>query len=389
MKRSGFSMIEISIGLTILAIVLVATVKNMSTLRESVRFQNEINFYAKFDRAVAGNFELIVNTFEPICSPIISDVQAGWGWQNASCNQTSPLPSYTAANGGGLVYKIQWASLSAQQQATVRDGIVASLAPECRLVSVGASDITLRCANLQNLTYDLGAGPVASAHTVGADINPTIAPSYQISLLVVKENGNVAPFTQTHSGSLNAVWQKRQNYSLEKINGLSAGLKNFYNSKLIAETQNVAPSGLNSTDDEFVPWHWEAFGANQASVAATACVLAGGICTNLTNPNVWRTGNPSRATLMRYAIANVGAGNANLATDGFGNMLRIVPITSTCSNTNLLNCTDVAPTAAPAIPADNYYAGIIKPPHGSILFSATCNDTTTAVPDYCRHYLYY
>lgn len=389
MKRSGFAMLELVIGIALLGLLIASSVIGISSLNESARSQKEMNFYRDFDDGLKVSFELITDTFEPYCSSITTTTQSSWGWGHASCNTTSPLPVFSAAGTGDqIVFSIRWATLTAQQQTTLENSIVESFAPYCVEVSKGASNLVLRCGDLTGLQYNLGAGAVASAHTVGTDINPMTPPSYTISYRQVNARSGQANIV-THNGTFANLWQKRQNYSMEKLNTFSRGMKAFYNSKLITESQNTAPTGLNSVDDEFVPWQWESLGGTPASVSSTNCAVSGGVCTNLTSPAIWQTTTPHRATIMRNTIANIFPGNAALSVDGFGNMLRLLPIASQCSNADLGICTDTALPGAPSTPADNYYSGSLKPPYTSVLFIDACKNTSVTRPNYCRNFIAY
>ncbi|MDD4969839.1 MAG: type II secretion system protein [Paludibacter sp.] len=389
MKRSGFAMVEIVIGIFILTLLATSAIIGMSSMNEATRFQKELNFYRDFDNGLKTTFESITDTFEPYCSSITTGTQASWGWGHSSCNATSPLPVFSSAGTGDqIIYSIQWSTLSAQEQTTLEQSIVQSYAPYCQEVSKGASSLTLRCGNLTGLTYDLGAGAVASAHTAGSDINPLVVPSFTISYRQQNARSNQVNIV-TYNGTFADLWQKRRNYSLEKFNTFSRSMKAFFNAKLIRESQNTAPTGLNSVDDEFVPWHWEALGGTPASVSSAVCTDTAGTCTNLTSPAIWQTTTPHRATVMKNVIANVSATNAAISLDGFGNMVRMLPISSLCTNTDLSVCTDTALPSAPSVPADNYYAGAIKPPYASVLFTASCKDTSVTRPNYCRNYIAY
>lgn len=389
MKRNGFALLELVIGLFLLGLLSLSAIAGLKSLNESTRLQREINFYRDFDNGLKTTFETITDTFEPYCSSITSGTQSSWGWGHSLCSATSPLPIFSSASTGDqIVYSIQWSTLSSSEQTALENSIVQMFNPYCKKVSKGAGNLVLRCGDLTGLTYNLGAGDVASAHTAGSDINPLIVPSFTLSYRQRNAKSDQVNIV-TYNGTLVDLWQKRRNYSMEKFNTFSRTMKAFYNAKLLAETQNTAPNGLNTVDDEFVPWHWETLGSAPASVTSAICTLSGGVCTNLTSPGIWRTTTPHRATIMTNVIANVAPTNNELATDGFGNMVRLLPVSSLCGVSDLSTCTDVSLPAAPPTPAIDYYAGTIRGPYATALFISTCKDTSVAQPSYCRKYIAY
>ncbi len=379
--RSGFSIIETGMAIALVGIVTVSAITYLRSANRTAQIQMEIDYKATFEEGMKSSFESILDTFEPICSSITSDAQSKWGWGSSQCDATSPFPTYLAPE--KIRYRIEFSSLSAQNKKALENDIVGAYSPYCTLDSVTNTQIDLRCPNLNNLTYDLGGGAVASAHTVATDIDPTAVPVTTITIMRREGDGTYSP--QTHNISFLDVYEKRRQFSIEKMSAIQSVLKTYYNNQLSLEVANSPTTGLNSIDDEFVPWQWKSFGDNTSSVLGSICDTAGGnTCSNLNTDNIWRNSLSGDGLYMRRIVVNLLSGDFRLTTDGFGNQMTFYPFMSQCANNDITTCA----VTAPPVPQKDYF-NIMRPPYVSALYIDTFKDKTVVAPAYGRVYISY
>jgi len=379
--RSGMTIIETAFSLMILIVVTGYAIKGLKSSNRGVQIQTEMDYKRTLESGMKSNLEQIIDIFEPICTNVNSDALSQWGWAHANCDLTSPFPTYLATE--KLRYTIDFSSLSAQNSQSLQDFILSSLQPYCSLDSVTNSNMDLLCPNLSNLTYDLGLGSVASAHTLGSDINPLIVPVATVTLSRREGDGTINP--QTYTYSFQSIFEKRRQITVEKFNTVRNVLKTYYNNQLSIEVANAPSTGLNSIDDEFVPWAWKAFGDNTSDVLGSICDTAGGnTCSNLDTDNIWRTNLSGDGLYIRRLSTNLFSGDLRMATDGFGNQVTFYPMMSQCSNSDVTTCT----TTAPPVPQQNYY-NIARPPYVSLLYIDTFKNVSSSAPSYGRTYISY
>lgn len=379
--RNGFTMVELTLVIMIFSVIAIAIAKQMQSTNRTAQIQKELDYRATVDTGMKKVFEQIIDSFEPICSNINSDTQTLWGWGHAQCSGTSPFPQYVAPE--HLRYTINLTSLSATNRQSLINNIVAAFSPYCVLDTTNNTQVNLLCADMSNLTYDLGAGNVAAAHTVGIDIDPFNAPTATLSLRRREGDGTVS--TQTNNISFLDVYQKRRSFSLEKFNVLRDTMKTFYNNQLTVEVANAPSTGLNSVNDEFVPWQWKIFGDDTAQVLGSVCNLGGGTtCANLNSDNIWRSSLSGIGLFMRRVSSNLLNGDTRMAVDGFGNQLILYPMLSQCANNDISTCG----TVAPAIPQNDYF-NVMRPPYMSVVYINTYKNKTVNAPAYGRKYIAY
>lgn len=378
--RRGFSIIETALSLAILAIVTVSVTKYIISANRTALIQNEIDFRASFAEAMKSSFEQILDIYEPICSNITGDALNLWGWRHAQCSATSPLPVYVAT--GFIRYPINFGSLSAQNAAVLQNAIVGAYAPHCTFDSVTATTLTLRCPTLRNLTYNLGAGAVASGHVVNNDINPLTVPNVTMAFVRQEKTGLLTNLTNNFT--LLDVYEKRRQFSLEKINLVRNALKVFHNTQMSVEVANSPTTGLNSINDEFVPWYWKAFGDSTALALGSICNVAGVTCANFNTNNIWRSTLSGNGLYFRRVVANLLGGDSRMTIDGFGNQITLYPELSQCANADITTCAVVAPP----VPQNDYF-NLMRPPFTSVLYINTFRDLTAVAPAYGRAYVSY
>lgn len=387
--RSAFSMVELAFVTIIIGITYVGVIKTINSAKQSKSIQDEKNTYIKIEAAIKENFISILDAYEPICSAVPSDATASWGWRLPACTNTSPYPRYSTTGGKRLItYTLKLGSLSAANRAALQNSIVGSFNGVCNLdATTNANRVVLDCPKITNVQYYLGAGFLASAHTFGNPLNPVTPPMIRIGYDRRSEIGNVVNATynnQTYDFTMNDVYTLRQNYSISKMNFTRNKLKEFHKSELLKELNNNPSGGLNSMDDEFVPWFWKAFGNNAASIY-NICTVVGGTCTNLNSANIWRSSGTAQGLLWRRLVQNLFSAQTKYTVDGFNNQIKIYPIAAQCAGTNLDTCV----ISAPPIPADYYINGTTRPPFTSILYVDGYNTTTAQVAEYARMYVGY
>ena len=390
MRRNAFTMIELTFSLAIMGLIALYMFHWSGKVADDTMVKQEyLNAY-RFENGLKTSFIAILDTFESTCGNIPSDGTTGWGWSNSGCVNTSPLP---VKSGNNLVYNINLGTLSSAMQTSLINQISSSFAPMCTVASSTATSLTLYCGTtFTNLQYNTASGLVNQYHTPGTNFNMLDTP---VPVLTLTRNYNQGNFSQTKTYSFNMsdVMQQRMAKSTSKMENIAKMLKNLYNLRLAQETTNTAPAGLNSVDDELIPWFWEAFGDNFATASTTNCAQNSvtGVCDNLNTSNIWRstTGN---AVLWRRLIAGAAGGDYRYTVDGFGNQLTLYPIESQCAGTNLSLCG----VSAPAVPQGPYpISTTLKPPYVSIIYStvssggSNCADTSTQAPMACRYPIVY
>jgi len=380
--RPAFTLVEIALVLTIMGVVFVALIQVIQSAKEDTRTMAELTYYESFNTGAEQSFVSIVDAFEPICS-VMTDATNRWGWGHASCSTTSPVPTFVAT--GLIKYNIQWTSLTAPARITLRTGILDSFRGACTLSAVGAADITLLCPNLTNLTNTV-------PHTLSTPVDPVNPPSFSLSYRRISEIG-LANTVENYNFSLNDVYSYRRRYSMKKMNTVARALKRYYDAQILSEIENAPVNpfggGLHSMDDEFIPWHWKAFGDNVATVMTTRCVRnanAVGICGNIVGNNGFRTGLSGRGLFMNRVITNLLGGQRQFALDGLGNQVNLYPVMSQCAANDISTCA----TAVPTTPRNDYVtSGGTPPPHSSMLWVEGQNMINVSVPAYARTFISY
>lgn len=391
--RRGFTMLEMVFVLAIMGLILLAFVKWVLQTSDNAMVKEEyLNAY-RFEAGIKNSFIAVLDTFEGVCGNIPSDATSSmaWGWAGAGCTGTSPLPT---RSGNSLVYSIDFGSLSAGMQTSLKNKIAAAYAPMCVVSGSTATSLTLYCGpSFTDFQYDTAGGLVNRYHTPGTNLDMIDTPIPVLTITRRYAQGNQTE-TKTYRLNMADVWQQRMAHGIDKMTNVAKMLKNLYNLKLARETANTAPAGLNSIDDELTPWFWVAFGDDAGAAATTICAknTTTGVCDNLDIANIWRS-TTGDALLWRRLIAGVAGGDFKYTVDGFGNPLRLYPILSQCGNTNLGLCSAVT---APSSPREPYpISATIKPPYTSLIYSTVvsggvnCADTSTQAPLGCRYPIVY
>ncbi|MBX6424114.1 hypothetical protein [Thermosulfurimonas sp. F29] len=376
----GYSLTELAFGLAIFGLVMLGVMRLYTSLKETENLSRERYHAYVFERGVKTAFVAILDAFESVCGRIASDWTAdyGWGWGNPACVNTSPLPVYAGAD--LIRYDVDLASLPATARASLTTSIRDAFGPWCRLQGTTATTLTLLCPGVVNLQYDAGAGLVARYHVPGTPLDSRQVPTVVLTVRRRYESSGAVEQV-VYRISLADVWEERRAYSRRKLYEVVRALRDFYNTKLTRETENTAPTGLNSADDVLVPWFWEVFGDDAAQVQSALCNRAGGVCANLNTNNIWRSALARRALFWRRIVQNIASIDWRHTVDGFGNPLNIYPILSQCPGLR----PDTCAVNAPPVPQSNY-DGVSPwlPPFSTAVYTQFCNDLTVAQPDYCR-----
>lgn len=393
-SRSAFLLTEMALALALMGVLMWGFMKYKGNADDDAMVKQEyLNAY-RFEAGLKNSMVAILDTFEPVCGNIGNDtvVSMAWGWGNAVCTGTSPLP---VKSGNNIVYSINFGSLpSAAAQAALKNKIASSFAPMCKVASSNATSLSLFCgSNIVSFQYDTSAGLVNTFHTPGTNFNHLETPVPVLTLRRQYTQGDVTE-NKTYRLQLQDVFDMRTSYSTEKMQNVGKMLKNVYNLKLAQETSNTAPTGLNSIDDEYTPWFWVAFGDNAGLAGTTSCSknTSTGVCDNLNTPNIWRS-TVGDSLLWRKLIAGYAGGDYKYTVDGFGNALRIYPMLSQCNGLTDLSLCSVT---APAVPREPYpISATVKPPYTTVIHSnlssgsIDCKNLASQAPIGCRYPVVY
>lgn len=391
-KRSGFILTELGLAVGLIAIITLGYYRWFSkSSDDATQKQEQYNAY-RIEAGLKVGMVEILNTFEGVCGNIASDSVSSmaWGWGSSSCSGTSPLP---AKSGNGLVYSINFGSLSAAAQTSLKNKIASAYSPACVVTGSSSTSLTLFCGqSFYDFKYSTASGLVNTYHTPGTNYNSLEQPTPIVTLQRTYMEGSTQT-TQAYNLDLSDVYQSRSAYSLEKMQNVGKMLKTIYNLKLGQETSNTSPAGLSSIDDEYTPWFWEAFGDSASSAATTVCAKnsSTGVCDNLNTANIWRS-TTGDSLLWRRLITGLAGGDYRYTVDGYGNALRVYPILSQCSSGNLGACSVTAPT----VPQSSYpVSATIKPPYTTVIYNtlsnstANCSNMGSQAPIECRYPIVY
>lgn len=389
-NRQAFTMLELVLVIVVGGVVMVGLFKVLSNFNENKGYAEERSFTQTINSGIQNSFIDIIQAFETKASTF-NDASADWGW--TALPNTSPLPisSTDASNLSYLIYQIDAGILTAVELARLQDSIVSNFRGACTRVTAPQpnGNVKLFCPKLDRLAYNIGATPNnATGHTLSSPLDPSQIPIVRVFFNRVYPTANIAPTIEEYTFTMNESYNARRSSSVRKLNTIRTAMEGFHNRALIREVSNSSTGGgLNSLDDEFVPWFWKVFGDNTADVNGLLCVKGGGTtCANLNSSNVWRSTLSNKGLYTERVIRNLLAGDLSFAVDGFNNPIFIYPILSQCpiATTDLTTCV----VTAPQLPQDNYI-NLGTPPYVTAIYTPSFSDKTVIAPSYGRIYLSY
>lgn len=369
MKRGlekGFTLIELALGLAVLSIVTLATVRFIFSVKRDTAQAQERYKVLTLQRAIKNSFNEIVSMVENRCYPENDGYSPlSWGYRHPSCQNTSPLPYLSGQ--GVLRYDVNL------NDPSLLNRIVSNFSGVCVLQRTdNQTFIELFCPDLISLTYD----GVRRFHTPNTPFPTDRSPSVEVQ---VRRQGFSNPIS--YAFSLDDLFQERRSYSLKKFQDLMERLRSESQYLSNAEFNNPPPSGLPSGDDVLVPYFWKVFSDDYARAKNTSCNTGGGnTCLNYDN-TVWRRGTLSQTVAIRRVIQNLMNGEVKYYTDGFGNAVSLIPFISQCGN-DLQTCQ----ASAPPVPS-KYYLPNPTPPFVSVLYNEFARDKNASTNLWNRYYV--
>jgi len=397
--RKAFTILELSLVIIIGGVIFLGLYKIIKNQAEDNEFAEESAFAQAMNSGINNSFLDIIEAYRTRATTAPDGV-ANWGWTNSP--NTSPFPvSLTVGGLPYIDYRLDTVGIPVNELANLRVEIASNFNGACYLDTAPQprGNVRLFCPKLVRVTYNVGnLINTPNAHILGQHINPINAPT--VNVVYNRRNrdfpaGSAVPlFQQTYTFSMDEVYANRRNVSLRRLNTLRNAMEGFHNKTLMREianspTNNGASGGLNSINDEFVPWIWKALGDNQAFANSLTCAktVVGGACTNFTSPNVWRTAGVARSVFTNRIITNLLGGDRSFAVDGFNNPIMIYMLNHQCPLTisDILACPLLT---IPAQPSDTYI-NIGTPPFISVIFIPTANLRNIVYPDYVRMYVSY
>ena len=401
-KRAGFTLLEALLVMVVLGFIYASLITMTKNVKEDAAVQREFYFNSKIERGIKQSFLDILDAYEPYCATTTDNADQ-WGWRGNNTKNTSPFPvSAKSANGLTVIrYSLDNTGISATELTRLQTKIESNFSGICSLSNKNKTrgNIELQCARLDRIEY-ANTPSNTVAHTPGTVLDPTNPPVVKVFYSFKSPTGPYKNIDEVRF-SMDEIYAYRRNYSLSKLNTIRREMRAFYNTKLMKEVQNSPTNGLNSVDDEFVPYMWMMFGDNTSSVLNTICVSSGGRCSNLDTNNIWRSGILGKALYIRRIVSNLLAGDTKMTVDGFNNEIYVYPILSQCANNDIDTC-NVTP---PPIPQDNYInlsgvpaspdgvggaaGGAPVPPFLSAIYIFGHSKKDATEPEYARMYVAY
>lgn len=412
--RIGYGMTELTLGMVILGILMVASVNFLLSSKEDYRQLNEVRTANTLRNGFKTAFDRISDLVMTRCDG---------GYKDQDCKDTVPFPMYREDDGVKyLYYSINVDGIDsssgtndAEEVAGEIRGIFSGL---CKYAGTddspggSAKRINFVCPWLGNLSLvdpsdpenvilgDPTGNPTLGIYDTYANgVDPRKAPLIR---LVYKRRYATSTLEKDiiYYFDLSDVYNHRRAITIANFNSVEEAMKGFNDSKMSAETTNVPPEGLNSNDDMLIPWFWQLLGNDPHRL----CLRTGtDYCSNLADDSVWRGNridptspgtpvNMSLEALKTKLATGLGIGKEKF-NDGFGNSVRIVLFSERCGDSDLDNC-PVVPSGGyvPPVPQPDYYkaydvAGGEKPwtpPYVTVLYLDGHGDLTKSEEPYTR-----
>jgi prepilin-type N-terminal cleavage/methylation domain-containing protein len=383
-NRNAFTMVELIVSLIIIGIIYGIFNRYTINIGQKYSAMSELKWRDGFEAALKENLVRILDTYRPLAAKIVGDGTSKWGWGNANLSHTSPFPTYEA--GRILRYHLDKSALGTTKFNALAGEMEASLNGICILNKKTNTYVDFFCPKLRGMTYEYGGSEKKQFHTPGKDIDASTIPVVNVKYERERSgNGGSVKTVVTQKIDMTDVFQWRRNYSMQILQRLYSALKSFSDKKLSMEIANTQPGGLNSTDDEFVPWVWETFGDKKTDVLSALCsVDASGVCSNLDTDRIWRKTLSGKGLFMRRIVSNLFNGDNDVVVDGFNNAIYIYPLANQCSGSDYATCS----VTAPKVPQDNYIT-IGKPPFASVLYTSLFSKKSKAPAAYGRVFVGY
>ncbi|MBN2900058.1 MAG: hypothetical protein JXO44_14930 [Clostridia bacterium] len=392
--RRGFTILDFLLTLGLLSLLFFSFNEVRKAQKIDQTHISELRTLQSLDLGFTASFEDIVRTYSPSFA-VITDASTTWGWN--SNNKVSPFPSsVTIGDFTYIEYRLDDTDISATQLQALKGRIIGNYRGACEdwtnEVSLTTNNLYLYCEDVVGFNYTLSDGTtgLVRPNALGDPIDPGNIPTVMVSFRKKDGAGNFA-YNDTYTISFANIYEKQRVITANRLAEMRSAIENFTNAVKLREIANVENAdqsgGLNNMDDEFVGWHWKAFGNDLAQVMATFCSKAagGGTCNNLNSNDIWRSGiDIDRGLIARRFVTNLMQDDQSYLVDGFGNGIYIYPTASQCDAADYMDgaCT----IDALDLPEDNYMAKAVPntPPYVTVIFTEPYRLKATAGQPYGR-----
>jgi len=389
-NRKAFTMVEMTLVMIVIGILGLGLLKGLKTFKANQEVREQISSLRTMETGMKSSFIDILDAYEPAITASVADGSSNWGWA-VNFRRTSPLPVANIIGGiGYLDYRVEVGGISAPLRTNLISKIASNFRGACfpKTAGVPAGTVRLMCPRLKSLVYDVGTAigsPVG--HSLGTSLNSLNIPVVHIGYDKVNILKRLSRKTlSVYDFSMSEVYQARRNLSVRKIATIRGAMEVFVNATLTRELANPRNSdgsgGLNSMDDQFVPWGWKMFGNSTLQVRTSICNKASGNttpCSNLSTNNIWRSGASAKGLYIRRVVNNFLSGDSGFFVDGFNNPIFIYPFANSCAGSDYFACGIIPPP----VPTDNYL-NIGRPPFVSVIYTPDFSSKNTIAEDFGR-----
>src|SRR5208283_2202148 len=157
----GYSLIEMSLALTIMALVFAASVRLMNTYKMQADINRQAYNISMLANSIKNNAKLIMDASMIVCTDITAAyANDGWGWRHSSCLNTSPFPTYNTST-NILTYGIDTANFS-----NAVASIMNNTGNYCTYKRQTATAVLFDCSALgvTGIQYKTAAYPIANTY---------------------------------------------------------------------------------------------------------------------------------------------------------------------------------------------------------------------------------
>lgn len=411
---SGFSLIELSLALAIMALVFTASFRLMSAYKMQTDTSRQAYNISMLAASIKNNAKIIMDASMAVCTNITAAyADDGWGWRHAACLNTSPFPVYDIIS-KILTYNIDTANFSSAVAS-----IINNVGAYCKYTGQTATTVTFDCSALgiSAVQYKTSVNP--ADNTVQNTVNIFTTPHNNAtsadflnfldfpSAVYIQYNAYIGSSGNTiaHTDMTNAtsdpgddaykldmtdLYLDRVKKTRDNMITLDTALKGYATGKMTSEFENVPPNGLSSKDVFFVPWIWQSL----ASTQADSLVLCNDAfsCSSIVSGIQWATAGQTSSFAGTWLLltTNLLSSNLTYVADAFGNPLRMVVIACGCTG-DVSTCSSAGPSGSnpPPDPGGSYLSAMVsasydpRPPYSSLIVSPLCM-SNASYPDFCR-----